>query len=110
MTMLPKIYIAGPYRIGNKEANVSRMMDVVDKLYDLGFVVLCPLYSHFQNERTPRYYKFWIKIDLEWIDVCDGLYRMQGESKGADIEVEYAAENHIPVFTNIEKMKEHFNS
>jgi len=30
---------------------------------------------------------------------CDAIYRIPGESKGADLEVEYAKEHGIPIIT-----------
>lgn len=40
----------------------------------------------------------WLGIDLAWVDVCDFLVRLPGESKGADMEVARAMERGIPVF------------
>lgn len=40
-------------------------------------------------------------IDLAWVDVCDFVVRLPGESKGADAEVARAYERGIPVFFNL---------
>ena len=37
-------------------------------------------------------------MDLAWIERCDALLRMPGESSGADREVEHARAHSVPVF------------
>ena len=92
--------------MGDVAVNVKRQLDCVDELMTLGFAPFAPLYSHFQHLAHPRPYKDWVEIDLEWVDVCDALLRLDGESKGADGEVEYAKKLGIPVFYSIEELVE----
>lgn len=42
---------------------------------------------------------------LQWVESCDCLLRLDGESKGADIEVSRAKELKIPVFYSIDELK-----
>jgi hypothetical protein len=49
---------------------------------------------------------FWLPHDFEVINNCHALFRMPGESFGADQEVVYAAEIGIPVFTIIDDLYE----
>ena len=105
-----KIYIASAYTVGNVAINVKRQIDCVDELMNLGFAPFAPLYSHFQEMFHPRPYQEWIEIDLLWIDVCDALLRLPGESKGADGEVAYAEKLGIPVFYTIKSLKEYFDN
>jgi 4-hydroxy-3-methylbut-2-en-1-yl diphosphate synthase IspG/GcpE len=56
----------------------------------------------------PQGYDTWLTLDIEWLSVCDCLLRLPGESKGADIEVEYAREHMIPVFYTIEQLIEYY--
>ena len=42
-----------------------------------------------------------MKQDLQWLRVCDALFRLAGESKGADIEVALAMELGKLVFSDI---------
>ena len=46
----------------------------------------------------PRHYEDWIKVDKEWVLVCDCVLRLSGESPGADGEVKLAEKNKKPVF------------
>ena len=99
-----KVYIASPYTLGDVAVNVKRQIDMVDILMDKGFVPFAPLYSHFQHMAHPRPSQDWIDIDLEWVRVCDCLLRLDGESIGADGEVELATQIGIPVFFSVEEL------
>jgi len=47
-------------------------------------------------------------MDLEWLAKCDAVLRLPGESKGADIEKDYALSLGIPVFFSIDDLLEYF--
>jgi hypothetical protein len=102
---MKKIYIASPYTKGNASVNVKRQIDAANELIDAGFCPLTPLLLHFHNIVHPRPYDDWIKIDREWVIVCDAILRLPGESKGADNEVALAIRRGIPVFHSIEELK-----
>ena len=101
-----KIYIASRYSIGNKEENVKYAMSASNELIKLGFAPFSPLLSHYQDIYFPQPYKKWLELDLEWLHQCDCLFRLPGESAGADLEEEEALLYGIPVFKNIEFFKE----
>lgn len=103
-----KVYIASPYTLGDVAVNVKQQLDMVDILMDKGFVPFAPLYSHFQHMAHPRPYTDWIKMDLEWVGVCDCLLRLPGKSSGADGEVEHAIKLEIPVFHSVEELVNYF--
>jgi hypothetical protein len=50
---------------------------------------------------APHDYSFWCIYDLAWLEVCDVLLRLPGESPGADREVAFADEHGIPVVCNL---------
>lgn len=110
MTQRIKVYIASPYSIGDKFANVKRSMMVADTLMDHGYIPFMPLLSHFQNEAHPRPYEYWIDYDLTWVEACDVVLRLAGESKGADGEVAYAKEHDIPVVHSLDELNAWRNS
>ncbi len=104
-----KVYIASPYTLGDVAVNVKRQIDVADQLMNLGFAPFAPLYSHFQHMVHPRPYQDWIKIDLEWVKSCDCILRLEGDSSGADGEVEYAKQLGLPVFYDIKVLERRYN-
>jgi len=99
-----KVYIASPYTIGDCAINVRRQIDAANELMNNGFAPFVPLYSHFQHMIHPRPYQDWVDIDLVWVESCDALLRLDGESKGADGEVDHALKHNIPVFNSIEQL------
>lgn len=99
-----RVYIASPYTKGDVAVNVRTQLEMANKLMDFGFAPFAPLYSHFQHMAFPRPYEDWIKIDLEWVKVCDAVLRLPGESKGADGEVEFAEQLEIPIFYSLEEL------
>jgi len=105
-----KVYIASPYSIGDQGENVRISMSCANDLMNEGFAPYSPLLSHFQHITFPRPYDDWMSLDIEWLSVCDCLIRLPGESTGADMEVEFARANNIPVFYNIEQLLEYFNT
>lgn len=103
-----KVYIASPYTIGDVAVNVKRQLDCANELIELGFCPFAPLYSHFQHMAHPQPYDTWVKLDVEWVQVCDCLLRLDGESKGADGEVKHALEYSKPVFYSVSELVEHY--
>jgi hypothetical protein len=101
-----KIYIASQYTIGDKESNVKKSLEVADQILALGFVPYAPLLSHYWEQSSPKDYTVWLDLDFEWIISCDALLRVPGESKGADMEVEFAKANGIPVYFSVQELVE----
>ena len=64
---------------------------------------LCPeptdVFWHFA---FPHAVEFWYAYDLEWLAVCDALYRLPGESVGADKELARAHELGLRVYERIQ--------
>ena len=102
-----RVYIASPYSIGNKERNVVKSLEMADKLMDLGYNPYVPLLKHFQNKLFPRNESDWIKDDDVWLASCDIVFRMPGESKGADNEESLARCLGKPVCRSIKELDTH---
>lgn len=103
-----KVYIASPYTIGDVAVNVRRQIDAYDKLLTFGFLPFAPLYSHYQHMFHPRSYEEWMDIDFEWLEVCDCVLRLDGESSGADREVEHAKKIGVIVFYSFDELVEYY--
>jgi hypothetical protein len=101
---MKRIYVAGPYSGGDTVQNVRNAIDVADELADAGFAPFVPHLCHFWHYAHPRDYQSWLDIDLAWVDVCDAVFRLGGESSGADGEVERAIARGIPVFYSIAEL------
>jgi len=94
-----KIYIASPYSSqGDKLQNVRTAILAGEAVSALGHTPFIPVLNHFWDRLFPHDEKFWIDYDIKWLEVCDAVLRLDGESKGADIEVAVAEKLGIPVY------------
>jgi hypothetical protein len=105
-----KVYIASPYTIGDIATNVRKSLLIANDLINLGFIPFAPLLSHFQHLLCPQPYDVWLKLDMEWLLVCNCVLRFGGESIGADTEVSHAINNNIPVFYSIDEVCDYFET
>lgn len=94
-----RVYIAGPYTLGNPEANTQRMIFAADKILQAGHAPFVPLLTHYWHTLIPNEYDAWLRLDLAWLRVSEALIRLPGESKGADIEVQEAKHLGLPVWS-----------
>ena len=97
------VYIASPYTVGDKEYNVKRSLLVAETLYSYGYLPFVPLLSHYWNQYIEHDYYYWLEMDLHWIERCDAVLRLPGESKGADVEVKYANKIGKPVYYSLKE-------
>lgn len=98
---MTKVYVSGPYSKGDVVLNVRKAILVAEEISQAGLTPYIPHLTHFWHLIAPHQYEFWMKYDLEWLETCDILYRIYGESSGADREVEWAYELGIPVVHNM---------
>jgi len=74
-------------------------MEYWDKLYDTKLIIpIAPHWTMFQDLVFPRPYEDWLKYDLSMLRRCDVLFRLKGESNGADMEVKEAKLLNKPIF------------
>jgi nucleoside 2-deoxyribosyltransferase len=99
-----KVYIASPFTKGDKVENVNKQIEVASILIDHGACVIWPLASHFINKKFPKSYETWMQQDFELLGCCDVLLRLDGESEGADREVNYAIANNIDCFFDLDEL------
>ena len=97
-----KIYIAGPYTKGDTAMKVRASIFAQNYLeWTLGHMAYNPLLSHFQHMVIPHDIEFWYKKDIEWLLECDAVLRLEGESVGADREVEIARTHGMTIYTSV---------
>lgn len=102
-----RVYVAGPLSTGTYyevTKNIRHAIDIGERLLETGYAPYVPHYSHFWNLFHPHTWEAWMKLDYEWLKVCDALLRLPGESKGADQEVKWAQELGIPVCHTLEEL------
>jgi len=102
------VYIAGPMRL-MMEKGVHDACKMADRLYANGFIPFIPQLSFLWSVVTPfgsddEIYAARLPYDFAWVDKCDALIRLPGQSRGADAECVHADLTHKPVFTEFEKL------
>jgi hypothetical protein len=108
--MIARIYVAGPYTNGDVAVNVRNAYEAATRLADLGFAPFVPHATHFWHLLFPRPYEFWLELDNEFLPCCAAVLRLPGPSNGADKEVQLAERLGIPVFHEISRLAEFFES
>lgn len=93
----PLVYVAGPIT-GDPWGCVRRATHAAAILGDLGCHAYLPQLSILHEIVAPEPYEHWVEHGLAMVERCDGVYRIPGESPGADREVEHAHQLGIPVF------------
>lgn len=105
MNKMPMIYIAGPISKGPYWVNVRNGIDAMKLLNDNGFIPFCPMLDFLYAITFPETsWQMYLDYDFQVILRCDAVYRIPGESKGADAEEVFAGQNNIPVFKNLQDL------
>jgi hypothetical protein len=100
-----RIYVAGPITKGDHMLNMRKAIEAAHQLREIGCFPFVPHLFAQWHFLYPREYEDWMKQDFEWIRACHALFRVEGESAGADREVAFAGEIDIPVFHTIEAVR-----
>jgi len=97
-----KVYIAGPYSVGDTCQHVRTAIDIAERLLDAGMAPYIPHLAHFWSLVHQHTTVEWEQYYNPWLDMCDALIRFPGESRGADKEVARANKKGIKVFYDID--------
>lgn len=101
----PMIYVAGPMTTGTQGPYIPIGIAArkAKELYNAGWLPFVPqLNSSWEMMAGElvdgRGTEGWLDYDFQIIERCDALFRMEGDSKGADREVALCKKLSIPVF------------
>ena len=102
MRKKPFVYVAHP--IGKDPLGNARLAFLfADELIRFGFVPILPDNPAWHLV-APKSYEEWMSHDFDLIAGCQALFRMEGESPGADREVAFALEHDVQVYTSLDEM------
>jgi hypothetical protein len=99
-----RIYVAGPYTKGDVAENVRNAIVAGNNLRALGHTPFIPHLTHFWHMLVPHGIDYWYKYDMEWLEQCDAVFLLPGESKGAEAEVARAKELNMPIYTSFDEI------
>lgn len=96
-----RVYVAGPYTLGDRSENMRRIMAATIEILDAGHEPFCPLLTHFLDLTHPRPWEDWMRLDMAWLECAEAFVSIPGESLGADMEADRAAILGIPTFESV---------
>jgi len=99
------IYIAAPYTIPDPIENTHKACKIADELVKKGYVPVIPHLSFVWHLISPKETQFWYDYTMDLMKLCDAVLRVEGESMGADREVEMAQKIGMKVYYNIDEIE-----
>ena len=99
------IYLAGRFSRGDVGENINNVIKIADKLVKMGYIPVIPHLLFFWDLISPKPHQFWLDYDLHFIEVCDAILRLPGESLGADSEVRYGERLGKKIYYSIEELE-----
>lgn len=99
-----RIYIAGPYTKGDVAINVSKAIEAASELLYMGHTPFVPHLSHFWHLVSPQDYEVWTAWGIVWLELCEAVLRLPGESEGADKECAWALAHGMIVYRSLEAL------
>jgi hypothetical protein len=108
--LIVRIYIAGPYTaptLPEIERNVMHALDAGVAIMQRGHDAYVPYLTHWLDQHAKRRgielpNTYWYDYDEPHLMICEGLYRLDGASTGADREQAWMAHAGRPVWTRLE--------
>jgi hypothetical protein len=83
-------YVAGPYTVGDTIRNVANAVSAGNSLLAHNIIPFIPHFSFIWHLLHEHSYDQWLEYDFAWLDKCDALLRLPGESPGAEKEIQKA--------------------
>lgn len=99
------VYLAAKFTKGDQLQNIRRAIDCAEQLYQLGYAPFVPHLFAAWHAFHEHSWSEWMQLDDEWLRRCDALFRLPGESEGADVEVLRARSYGMPVFTDFDELE-----
>lgn len=107
-----KLYLSGPISNGGtlsqgqQWCNAIQAMAIATDLSKGGIWVHVPHLTVLFDLMGGRSWEEWLGHDYPLVGLCDGILRLPGESKGANLEVKWAREAGKDIFYNVDAVKE----
>lgn len=107
MNLKNRVYVAGPYTADTDEKileNVKAAIKAGERLRAAGYVPFIPHLFHWWHEISPHSYQYWMDLDQVFLEGCDIMCRIEGESPGGDTEVQWSHQLRMPVFNGVDEL------
>ena len=111
------VYVAGPYRGKSKFYLLNRYQrfrnamcawKVSVQLWNMNVMPFCPHMNSFWMDKKVNNLNVFIEGDLKVLKRCDAILMLKGweNSEGVLIEIKFAKENNIPIFYDVDSLRE----
>jgi len=101
------VYVAGPYTNGDVAENIGIAAKTGLDIMAAGHAPFVPhTHTHTMAQFEYHDHEEWMQIDLVIVERCDAVFRLPGNSQGADQEESFALACGIPVFTVMDDLIE----
>ncbi len=92
------IYLATPMTKGEWVTNWDKCLIIADRLRIKGYAPYPPVVSWSWQQHTRYTPEEWLQYDFNLILVSDGVLRVNGDSAGADREMDFAVRHNINTY------------
>jgi len=98
-----RVYIAGPYTQGDVAENIRQVIYAAEQVREAGHVPFVPHLYHLWHLISPQPPEYWRKLDIDWLVICHAFIKLDGDSKGADLEEDLCSEINIPIYYTVKE-------
>lgn len=98
------VYVSGPISKGDMFVNARNAILAGEQLRAAGLFPYVPHLSCTWQMIIPVAYEDWMTLDFAWIERCDVILRLPGDSSGSDREVVHAKTLGKPDFYSVEQV------
>lgn len=95
---MKRVYISCPITLGDGSYNFFQACRAQEILMRSGYACLNPALSMMHPNAKNILHGMWLASDLPFVEICDLIVRLPGESIGADMECDHARKHGIPIW------------
>jgi hypothetical protein len=104
-----KIYIASPLITNDPEANIQKVIEVANNLWQTGYYPFVPYLAWIWQERYPHEYNEWLDYNFTWLELCDAVFVIDENSESVKQEIQKARKLGIPVVRSLDELRKLFD-
>lgn len=105
----PIVYLSGPITKGNRNHHLFAAWEAHEMLMKAGFSVINPMLNMQCPFNVPGApwamdHQTWLENDLPQMAAAQAVFRLPGESLGAEMECMWAKQCGVPIYTDMEEL------
>lgn len=106
--MRTRVCTAGPlHSSGSACESMYQAIRAFDAQLRAGYAPFCPHLTHCIDPAGLAPREHWPAVELPWVQASHAVLRLSGASSDADLIVQFARENAIPIYYDLADLIEH---